>query len=90
MKAAVLHGAKDIRTETVPDPVCTPHGVIIKVNSCGVCGSDLHYYRHDGHDGTIFGHEFSGNIVEVGAAVKDITTGTRCTAVGFSPCEKCY
>ena len=90
MKAAVLHGAKDIRTETVPDPVCTPHGVIIKVNSCGVCGSDLHYYRHDGHDGTIFGHEFSGDIVEVGAAVKDITTGTRCTAVGFSPCEKCY
>ena len=90
MKAAVMHGAKDIRTETVPDPVCEPHGVIIKVNACGVCGSDLHVYKEDGHNGTIFGHEFSGDIVEVGADVKGIATGTRCTAVGFSPCGKCF
>ena len=90
MKAVVLHGAFDIRTETIPDPVCAPHGVIIKVRSCGICGSDLHYYRHDGHDGTIFGHEFSGDIVEVGKDVKGIAVGTRCTAVGFAPCGKCY
>lgn len=90
MKAAVLHGAKDIRTETVPDPVCEPHGVIIKVKACGVCGSDLHVYKEDGHDGTIFGHEFSGDIVEIGKDVKGITKGTRCTAVGFSPCGQCY
>ncbi len=90
MKAAVLHGAKDIRTETVPDPVCAPHGVIIKVNSCGVCGSDLHVYKEDGHEGTIFGHEFSGDIVEVGKDVQGISTGIRCTAVGFSPCGKCF
>ncbi len=90
MKAAVMHGAKDIRTETVPDPVCAPHGVIIKVNACGVCGSDLHVYKEDGHNGTIFGHEFSGDIVEVGADVKGIAKGTRCTAVGFAPCGKCY
>ena len=90
MKAAVLHGAKDIRTETVPDPVCAPHGVVIKVNSCGVCGSDLHWYKFDGHEGTIFGHEFSGDIVEVGKDVKGIAIGTRCTAVGFSPCGRCF
>ncbi len=90
MKAAVLHGAKDIRTETVPDPVCAPHGVIIKVKACGVCGSDLHWYKVDGHEGTIFGHEFSGDIIEVGKDVKDITTGTRCTAVGFQPCGQCF
>jgi len=90
MKAAVLHGAKDIRTETVPDPVCAPHGVIIKVNACGVCGSDLHVYKEDGHDGTIFGHEFSGDIVEVGKDVQGIAPGTRCTAVGFEPCGKCF
>jgi len=85
-----MHGAKDIRTETVPDPVCAPHGVIIKVNACGVCGSDLHVYKEDGHNGTIFGHEFSGDIVEAGADVKGIANGTRCTAVGFAPCGKCY
>ena len=90
MKAAVLHGAKDVRTETVDDPVCAPHGVIIKVNSCGICGSDLHWYKFDGHEGTIFGHEFSGDIVEVGRDVQGIKTGTRCTAVGFSPCDECF
>jgi 2-desacetyl-2-hydroxyethyl bacteriochlorophyllide A dehydrogenase len=90
MKAAVLHGAKDIRTETVPDPVCASHGVIIKVKACGVCGSDLHWYKFNGHEGTIFGHEFSGDIVEVGKDVKGIAKGTRCTAVGFSPCGKCF
>jgi len=90
MKAAVLHGAKDIRTETVPDPVCAPHGVIIKVKACGVCGSDLHWYKVAGHEGTIFGHEFSGDIVEVGSDVKGIAKGTRCTAVGFSSCGQCF
>ena len=90
MKAAVLHGAKDIRTETVPDPVCAPHGVIIKVKACGVCGSDLHWYKVDGHEGTIFGHEFSGDIVEVGKDVSGLATGARCTAVGFSPCGECF
>ena len=89
MKAAVMHGAKDIRTETVPDPVLEPHGVIIKVKACGVCGSDLHVYKRDEH-GTIFGHEFSGDIVEVGSQVKDITPGMRVTAVGFRPCGKCF
>ncbi|HQF83342.1 MAG: alcohol dehydrogenase catalytic domain-containing protein [Smithellaceae bacterium] len=90
MKAAVLHGAKDIRTQTVDDPVCAPHGVIIKVNSCGICGSDLHWYKFDGHEGTIFGHELSGDIVEVGKDVRGVEIGTRCTAVGFSPCNECF
>ncbi len=90
MKAAVLHGAKDIRTEIVPDPVCEPNGVIIKVNVCGICGSDLHVYKYDGHDGTIFGHEFSGNVAEVGTQVKDITPGMRVTVAGFRPCGKCF
>lgn len=90
MKAAVMHGARDIRTETVPDPILDPHGVIIKVKACGVCGSDLHVYKRDGQDGTIFGHEFSGDIVEVGSQVTGIAPGTRVTAVGFKPCGTCF
>ncbi|MGB6066984.1 MAG: alcohol dehydrogenase catalytic domain-containing protein [Desulfomonilaceae bacterium] len=89
MKAAVMHGARDIRTETVPDPILEPHGVIIKVKACGVCGSDLHVYKSD-VKGTIFGHEFSGDIVEVGSQVTGIVPGMRVTAVGFEPCGKCY
>ncbi|HDQ04567.1 MAG TPA: hypothetical protein ENN23_08415 [Deltaproteobacteria bacterium] len=90
MKAAVLYGEKDIKVQDIPEPVCEPHGVIIKVKLCGVCGSDLHVYKRDEGKGTIFGHEFSGDIVEVGSAVQGITPGTRVTAVGFSPCGKCY
>ncbi len=90
MKAAVLCGEKDIRVQNVPEPVCEPHGVIIKVKFCGVCGSDLHVYKKDEGKWSIFGHEFSGDIVEVGSNVKDIKPGTRVTAVGFSPCGKCY
>ncbi len=89
MKAAVMHGARDVRTETVPDPILEPHGVIIKVKACGVCGSDLHVYKSD-VKGTIFGHEFSGDIVEVGSQVTGIVPGMRVTAVGFEPCGKCY
>ena len=90
MKAAVMHGAKDIRTETVPDPVCEPHGVIIQVKACGVCGSDLHIYKRDDQAGTIFGHEFSGDIVEVGSQVQGIKEGMRVTAAGFRSCGVCF
>jgi 2-desacetyl-2-hydroxyethyl bacteriochlorophyllide A dehydrogenase len=90
MKAAVMHGARDIRTETVPDPVVEPNGVIIKVKACGVCGSDLHVYKRDDQAGTIFGHEFSGDVVEVGSQVKDIRPGMPVTAIGFKPCGKCF
>lgn len=89
MKAAVMHGAQDIRTENVPDPVLQPHGVIIKVKACGICGSDLHVYKRD-EQGTIFGHEFSGDVVDVGSKVTGITPGMRVTAVGFEPCGKCF
>jgi len=90
MKAAVLKGAKDIRTEEVPYPTLEPHGVIIKVKACGICGSDLHVYKRPDRAGTIFGHEFSGEVVEVGREVKDITPGMRVTAVGFRPCGTCF
>ncbi len=90
MKAAVLHGAKDIRMETVPDPVCESHGIIIKVKVCGVCGSDLHVYKRDGQNGTIFGHEFSGDVAEVGSQVQGIKPDMRVTAAGFRPCGKCF
>src|SRR4030042_3470185 len=85
MKAAVLHGAKNIRTETVPDAVCESYGIIIKVKLCGVCGSDLHVYKRNDVQGTIFGHEFSGDVVEIGAQVQGIKPGMRVTAGGFCP-----
>jgi len=70
MKALRWHGKKDIRCDTVPDPkIEHPRDAIIKVSSCAICGSDLHLY--DGfmpgmESGDIMGHEFMGEVVEVG------------------------
>lgn len=89
MKAAVLRGANDIRMETVADPVAEPYGIVIRVKACGVCGSDLHEYKSGKNPGTIFGHEFSGEVAQVGEHVTGINVGDRVTAVGFRACGKC-
>ena len=89
MKAAVYHGRRDIRIETVPDPVSGPGEVLLEVRSCGVCGTDAAEYelgprmlpvteRHpaSGHVGPIIpGHEFAGRVVEVGPDVEGIREG---------------
>jgi len=90
MKAAVFHGAHDIRIEDVPYPKVDPDGVIIKVKACGICGSDLHPYRRGGQEGMILGHEVSGDIVEIGANVKGIEKGERVVAVCGKTCGQCY
>jgi threonine dehydrogenase-like Zn-dependent dehydrogenase len=90
MKAAVLTGAREIRTQEVAYPTLEQHGIILKVKACGVCGSDLHVYKSKGKEGTIFGHEFSGDVVEVGSQVAGVTAGMRITGVGFRPCGECF
>lgn len=90
MKAAVLKGPERIEVEEVPDPVVEPDGIVVKVKAAGVCGSDIHVYREAGREGTIFGHEFSGDVVEVGANVSGIKIGDRVTASGFKPCGTCF
>src|SRR5689334_1905090 len=70
MKALVWHGRNDVRCDTVPDPrIEAPRDAIIRVTSTAICGSDLHLY--DGYipameSGDILGHEFMGEVVEVG------------------------
>jgi 2-desacetyl-2-hydroxyethyl bacteriochlorophyllide A dehydrogenase len=90
MRAAVLHGAYDIRIEDVPKPMVEPDDILIKVKACGICGSDLHYYKLGGREEMIFGHEFSGDVVEVGANVAEIIEGERVTGAGYRPCGQCY
>ena len=90
MKAAVLRGPETIATETIDDPAVPDDGIVIRVRACGVCGSDLHVYKAGKDQGTIFGHEFSGDVAEVGKNVMGITVGERVTAVGFRPCGTCF
>jgi len=83
MKAAIFHGPKDFSVEEVSDPILEPDGAIIRVKACGICGSDLHIYNMGGPEQSwrVLGHEFSGEVVEVGANVADLKPGMR-VAVG--------
>lgn len=96
MKAATYYGAGDIRVENVSDPKLEAGGVLIKVKACGICGSDLHPYKVGGlieagfiQPGLIMGHEFSGDVVEVGVNVTGIKKGDRVTAGSILPCGEC-
>jgi threonine dehydrogenase-like Zn-dependent dehydrogenase len=96
MRALVWHGKHDIRCETVPDPrIEEPRDAIVRVSSCAICGSDLHLY--DGFmmgmkEGDIIGHEFMGEVVEVGAQNRKLKVGDR-VVVPFTiccgECEQC-
>jgi threonine dehydrogenase-like Zn-dependent dehydrogenase len=97
MKALRWHGKHDIRCETVPDPAIEePRDAIIKVTSCAICGSDLHLYNHfipGMESGDIMGHEFMGEVVEVGKGTKHkLKVGDR-VVVPFTiicgECEQC-
>lgn len=93
MKAARWYGRRDIRVEDVPVPVVKAHEVKIAVKFTGICGSDLHEYLggpifipvaqehpYSGRKAPVtLGHEFSGEIVEVGAAVRNVKVGDRVT-----------
>ncbi len=95
MKAAVLYKARDIRIEERPAPTLRPTDVLIKVRAVGICGSDVHYYHHGGmgihtvRQPVILGHECSGDVVAVGAAVERFKAGDRVVAEPGVPCRRC-
>jgi threonine dehydrogenase-like Zn-dependent dehydrogenase len=96
MKALCWHGKKDIRCDTVPDPqIEHPRDAIIKVTTCAICGSDLHLFNGfipGMRRGDIVGHEFMGEVMEVGSENKKLKPGDR-VVVPFTiicgECEQC-
>lgn len=105
MKALNLYGIQDIRCEETSEPViAAPDDVIIKVKAAGICGSDISRFNKLGPyiEGMTFGHEFAGEVVEVGADVKRVRKGDKvagcpafycgvclsCQKGEFSQCEK--
>lgn len=93
MRAALLHGVKDIRVELVEIPEIGKNDVLIKVKYCGICPSDLKYFtgiRKPRVWPTIRGHEFSGEIAEIGGNVEEFKVGDRVVGHGRIPCRKCY
>ena len=94
MKALCWFGKYDVRVYDVPEPkILNPHDAIIKVTTTAICGSDLHLY--DGYiptmeKGDILGHEFMGEVVEVGTAVKNLKPGDRVVVPFTIACGKCF
>jgi threonine dehydrogenase-like Zn-dependent dehydrogenase len=94
MKAVCWHATEDVRVEQVPDPqILRPRDAIVRVTSTAICGSDLHLY--DGYiptmkSGDILGHEFMGEVVEVGPDVKKLRVGDRVVVPFAIGCGQCW
>jgi threonine dehydrogenase-like Zn-dependent dehydrogenase len=96
MRALCWHGKEDIRCEQVPDPMIEDaRDAIVRVTSCAICGSDLHLYNGfmpGMKSGDVMGHEFMGEVVEVGPEVRRLKIGDR-VVVPFTivcgECEQC-
>lgn len=94
MKALCWHGKEDVRIDIVPDPVIEDAGdVIVKVTATAICGSDLHLYAAmvpSLKKGDILGHEFMGEVMEVGSAVTRLKKGDRVVVPFTISCGFCY
>src|ERR1700712_5767563 len=94
MRALCWHGKGDVRVDTVPDPkIQHPRDAVIKITACAICGSDLHLY--DGYQptmesGDILGHENMGEVVEVGAGVRNLRVGDRVVVPFVIACGHCW
>jgi threonine dehydrogenase-like Zn-dependent dehydrogenase len=94
MKALVWHAANDVRVEHVPDPtILNPRDAIVKVTSTAICGSDLHLlngYIPTMQAGDILGHEFMGEVVEVGKGNDKLAIGDRVVVPFTIACGGCF
>ena len=94
MKAVCFAGKHKVEVRDVPDPrLLTPRDAVVRITSTAICGSDLHLY--DGHiptmqDGDILGHEFMGEVVEVGHDVSNLAVGDRVIVPFAIACGRCY
>ena len=94
MKAVAWHGKRDVRVDTVPDPIIEqPTDAIVRITSTGICGSDLHLYEVLGPfmgEGDILGHEPMGIVEEVGSEVTNLAKGDRVVIPFNISCGHCF
>jgi L-iditol 2-dehydrogenase len=91
MRAAVYRGINDVRLETVPVPAIGAGELLVKIATCGICGTDLKKIHMGSHSAPrIFGHEMAGTVVRVGAGVSNFKLGDRVVVFHHVPCGHCY
>lgn len=95
MKAAVLHAKRDMRVESRPEPKPAAGQVAVRVRAVGVCGSDVHYYKEMQIGDQVIrkpqpvGHEFAGEVAEIGPGVTNVRVGQRVAIEPGRPCHEC-
>jgi len=94
VKALTYHGSKDVRVESVPDPIVEQDDdIILRVTATAICGSDLHLYHGkipETKHGDIFGHEFMGIVEDAGRGVTNVKKGDRVVIPFVIACGKCF
>ncbi len=91
MRAVVYRGVNDMRIETVPVPRIGPGELLIKIATCGICGTDLKKIHVGSHSAPrIFGHEMAGTIAAIGDGVVGYSVGDRVMTFHHVPCGECY
>jgi len=91
MLAAVYRGKNDVRLETVPVPEISAGELLLRVHTCGICGTDLKKIATGSHSAPrIFGHETSGAVVVAGRGVTQFQPGDRVMVFHHIPCRECY
>lgn len=91
MQAAVYRGVNDVRLETVPVPEIGPGELLVRVHTCGICGTDLKKIATGSHSAPrIFGHETAGEVAAAGKNVRDFKVGDRVVVFHHIPCGSCY
>jgi threonine dehydrogenase-like Zn-dependent dehydrogenase len=93
MKAALLYGKEDIRLESLDLPAMESHGLLIRVRSCGICGSDTRMFFNGPSsryiNPVVLGHEICGEVVEVGPGLVDYIHGDLVGIAPIIPCMHC-
>ncbi len=91
MLAAVYRGVNDVRLETIPVPQIGRGELLVRVHTCGICGTDLKKIATGSHSAPrIFGHETSGVVAAVGEGVREFAPGDRVVVFHHIPCRECY
>jgi len=88
MKCVKVKDVKTMELTEIDKPVSKNGEVVFKVDSCGICGSDIHYWESASIKGLVMGHEFAGTVVDPGSRA-DIKVGDRITGLPISPCGEC-
>lgn len=90
MKVALYYNNNDIRVVEQPVPEIAPNEILVKVKACGICGTDLLEWYRLKRAPLVLGHEIAGEVVEVGAEVKNVNVGQRLAIAHHVPCNNCH